>query len=36
MKDYKNNEVKEFNALRLALFIVIGLILISSIMECIL
>ena len=35
MKDYKNAEVKQFKPLRLALFIVIGLILISSIMECI-
>lgn len=35
MKDYKNSKVKEFNALRLALFIVIGLIIINSIMECI-
>lgn len=36
MKDYKDGKVQEFKPLRLALFIVIGLILISSIMEFIL
>jgi hypothetical protein len=35
MRDYKHSKVREFKPLRLALFIVIGLILINSIMECI-
>lgn len=36
MKDYKQLEVKQFKPLRLALFVAIGLIILSSIMEFIL